>query len=559
MGVDEATLQTLGNAHTLMAAKMLRPRYSFEEALHLGPDRILALLGLSSIPTLLHIARLRQLVPCIRLRIREFWALVHWDSVWIGDIRGSLEWLASVLFPQNGTWPELWPFWRDMIAEHPGRWKALRRRAQRQAVQQEAWFAARLSHAGLLVRQLKTIGALLHSEALDVSDQRFCCAVCHCVFDSYNKWSLHAFKRHGRVMQGRGLLTGSQCQACLRHFRTNVRLCRHLRLTPSCRLRLQQAGHVCDIEPGVGSRKADDPAGSQAPVLQAAGPRLPLPWAPVLEERQRPVAEILDCLRHVDFDGRLAVCSQAELWSRIMLSFSCVCAPTDRLRHTVRAWADVVADTPLELRDRLWPCVEWLLQADLVTWLVPDPVTPSPSLTTFRDSELALSLLDQSRICLPPCVYSDHDLVVVAGPSAWEKRAFATYGVKLLFFSHEDCLKRLAEGLLPEYMEGPFEELRFVLIDEGLGCLSEDSPRSLPCVRFQTCLNKACLAGDLLRFFLRLLARGIPTHFITTGLSDTCRGAVLGLKAVHTTTHGGWVIAHRREADCSDVFHHFPN
>ena len=109
-------------------------------------------------------------------------------------------------------------------------------------------------------------------------------------------------------MQGRGILAGSQCQACLRHFRTNVQLCRHLRFTPTCRARLQQTGFNCPLEPGIGSKKAPDPAASQAPVLQAEGPLLPLPLPDLVEERRRPVAEVLDCLRHLDFDGFLQVC-----------------------------------------------------------------------------------------------------------------------------------------------------------------------------------------------------------------------------------------------------------
>ena len=259
----------------------------------------------------------------------------------------------------------------------------------------------------------------------------------------------------------------------------------------------------------------------------------------------------------MDFDGHLATCSSEELWSRIRLSFSCVCASTDRLRHTVRAWAQVVDGTPQDLCCRLRPCVEWLSQTDLVQWLVPAPMTPAPRFTTFRDGELTLSMLDKSTVRIPPSAPSDNDIVVVAGPRAWESRAFSLYGTKLLFFPHEDTLDRLAAGLLPEYMEGPFEELRFVLTDEGLGQLSGVCPQSLPCARFQTCLNKASLAGDLLRFFLRLLARGVPAYLLTSGSSDMCRGAVTGLREVSSTQFGSQLIVHKRADDCSDLFHLF--
>ena len=557
IGLDDKARLALNTAHTHMVARMLRPRYSFDEALHLGPERILAIFGVPSMSVLLHVARLRQLVPSIRLRIREFWALVHWNSTWLGEVRGSIEWLSAMVSPDADLWTHTWPSWQATIEHHPGRWKALLRRAQGRAMQQEAWHAARMHQAGLMVRQLQVLGALLDSEALDATDRHYCCAPCQCVFDSYNKWSLHAFKKHGRVMQGRGLLQGSQCQACLRHFRTNVRLCRHLRFTPSCRLKLQQAGYACELEPGVGSRRAPDPAGSQAPVLQASGPCMPLQFTDIVEERQRPVAEILDCLLHMDFDGHLATCSSEELWSRIRLSFSCVCASTDRLRHTVRAWAQVVDDTPIDLRCRLRPCLERLSQTDLVQWLVPVPLTPTPRFTTFRDGELTLSMLDKSTVRLPPSAPSDNDLVVVAGPRTWERRALSLYGTKLLFFPHEDTIDRLAAGLPPEYMEGPFEELRFVLTDEGLGQLSGVCPRSLPPSRFQTCLNKASLAGDLLRLFLRLLAHGVPAYLLTSGPSDLCRSAVTGLHEVSSTQLDSQLFVHMRAGDCPDLFHLF--
>ena len=69
IGVDKATLQALSTAHTLMAARILRPMFSFDEALHQGPDRILALLGLPSLKVLMHVSRLRHLLPCVKLGI----------------------------------------------------------------------------------------------------------------------------------------------------------------------------------------------------------------------------------------------------------------------------------------------------------------------------------------------------------------------------------------------------------------------------------------------------------------------------------------------------------
>ena len=79
-------------------------------------------------------------------------------------------------------------------------------------------------------------------------------------------------------------------------------------------------------------------------------------------------------------------CSDEELWRRLKLSFACVCAPTERLCHTVAAWALEVESLVPELRRHLCPCVEWLTQADIVTWLVPD--SESPSCVVRRENAL---------------------------------------------------------------------------------------------------------------------------------------------------------------------------
>ena len=139
--VDQASLQALEHAHVLMAARMMRPRFDFDAALHQGPQRILALLGLPSIAVLLHMARLRHLVPCIRLGIREVWALAHWEHGWLHLLQGSLVWLSELVLEPGRNWQEAWPEWLLLIQSHPGKWKALLRRAQVRAIRKLAWEA----------------------------------------------------------------------------------------------------------------------------------------------------------------------------------------------------------------------------------------------------------------------------------------------------------------------------------------------------------------------------------------------------------------------------------
>ena len=75
-------------------------------------------------------------------------------------------------------------------------------------------------------------------------------------------------------------------------------------------------------------------------------------------------------------------------------------------------------------------------------------------------------MLDSSAVCLPAVSLSDEDIVVVVAPEAWEPGAHALFGAKLLFYSHSDCLSCLNGGRVPEFMDGPFAELRFVLVSE---------------------------------------------------------------------------------------------
>ena len=184
---------------------------------------------------------------------------------------------------------------------------------------------------------------------------------------------LHAFKTHGRHTVGRGILSGRQCQKCLRHFGTNLKLCKHLAYSAVCRKSLQAAGHFADLEPGQGHAKATAADLSKAPVLQADGPTLPFDSLQWEDEPDRPVAEILECLRLIGFDFDLD--NPDEVWERVRIAFSCVCAATQRMRRTAAAFSEELhatgafSSTGSQLLQEI---MEWIATADLVDWLVPE-------------------------------------------------------------------------------------------------------------------------------------------------------------------------------------------
>ncbi|CAE7487959.1 HBS1L, partial [Symbiodinium microadriaticum] len=211
--VGPAELAPLESAHHHMAATMLRPQYSIDAAKHLGPAQVLSLVELPSVPVLLHLARLRHLQSCVVVGVPEFWALAHAEASWLSLVRDSLKWLFELTSAGHSTtsWEALWPQWVDTMRYRPGAWKRLLRKAQTRAVRAERWQAALLNHRGLLSRQLQFAGGILICDLPAEWDRVQCCALCGKIFDSKQKWSVHAFKCHGRTTIGRGVKTAFSC------------------------------------------------------------------------------------------------------------------------------------------------------------------------------------------------------------------------------------------------------------------------------------------------------------------------------------------------------------
>ena len=416
---EEKVLAPLSTTYHHMAASMLRPRYRVEEARHLGSSsrragtaksanwrspavtrrscsaapRVLMLTGLPSMPVLMHLARLRHLHSCISVSIPEFWALAHAEGKWLELVRASLDWLRELLPSKHGVeaWATLWPQWLDIMRLKPASWKRMLRTAQARATRREAWQASLQCHRGLLSRQLQVHGGMLICPPPPEWDSKYCCAPCGRVFSTRQRWSVHAFKSHGRLALGRGLLEGRQCQHCLRHFGTNLKLCQHLAYSRPCRHSLSAAGFQCRPMPGQGHHLAEDPGRSQAPVLQAEGPSIEPPYLEWLDASDRPIAEVLDCLSCLCVDGDTLV--DSELWHRLHLAFSCVCGETARLRLTAQTFSQRVqemSDLSRTFRDRVSAALDWISGADIVEWLVPSPDAASHTFMTFRDSELVL-------------------------------------------------------------------------------------------------------------------------------------------------------------------------
>ena len=538
--VDDKALMQLSSAYHHMVASMLRPQYRVEEAKHLGPARILMLAGLPSMPVLLHLSRLRHLHSCVTVAIKEFWALAHAEGTWLCLVRASLGWLRALLPSQEGSddWATSWPQWVGMMRGRPGAWKRLLRTAQSRAVRQEAWIASCQGHRGLLSRQLQAQGGTLICPPPDDWDRKYCCAPCGKVFATRQRWAVHAFKSHGRLASGRGLLTGHQCQHCLRHFGTNLKLCKHLAYSRACRHSLSAAGFSCAPQPGQGHRLVEDAGRSQAPVLQAEGPCLEphrLDW---LDAVERPIAEVMDCLSCLcEVEDHI---TDGELWRRLKLAFSCVCGDSPRLRITAQSFLSHLRATVLPssaFRLRLIDALEWISSADIVEWLVPAPDSELSAHTTFRDSEIVLGMLEVAHISFPcPDVARDSCTWLTVGPDSWCK-LWPSHPGSTVSYTLEECLEILAQGSCPAFFEGPFDSVVCVLcITPWHGFQHQPSP-STPARPFRAQLDLEVLCGDIARLALRLWGLGVPTTLLYTAVAST---ALAPLPEVGSLEAGLW-------------------
>ena len=326
------------------------------------------------------------------------------------------------------------------------------------------------------------------------------CAPCNVVFRDFRAWSVHAFKCHGRIDEVRSLTDGLQCPHCLRHFATNVRLCRHIRHSTACRRTLLGNRQRTAPLPGIGSRKAPKEHLFCAPTLQAAGPhqREDVEW--IEDELDRPAAEVLDCLAHIDYDGLGLNFDPDVAWARVRQAFSCVCLPVKRLQVTAQVWLERLSSGesgttagPI-LSAFLLRAAQWVTCADFAEWLALQPTERPNNVSTFRHSESNLSLLDFSGLCIPAIQpwTIDHVLVCV-GP--WPPKTLDIRGTpEPLRYEHEASLLALAEGQELDFFVETLRDVGFFINVCGLPVPAVDTYDQAP--HFEAALPALRLSCD---------------------------------------------------------------
>ncbi|CAE7812872.1 unnamed protein product [Symbiodinium necroappetens] len=559
-GVTSVHLDSLDAVLRQMACQMLTPRYTCEEAWHLGTAQAIAAAKIPRASTYLHVSRLRYLLSCVRLDVKEIWALAHWERGWLGLIRSSVRWMWD-LTRNSGAEEDFhssWSHWIDECRRAPGKWKSRVRRALRAAVDGEARQAAYERHIGLLTRQLCRAGARFNAASPHSHTGQQVCAPCQLVFQDLRAWSVHAFKCHGRKDEVRSLVEGTQCPHCMRHYATTVRLCRHVRHSDACRRALLNRGERVHPAPGVGSRKAPKEHLFCAPTLQAEGPCPQELDGHLDDEMNRPSAEVLDCLAQIDFDGGLATMTDDEIWDRIRISMSCVCLPIQRLRVTLDVWEKGEGVGALnrsqESHAKVHRVLSWLRETDLVSALVPGTDEDSRKAHVSGPAIGPLCEADLLAINLPyPDAWTkDHVLVAVGATPAL--KILTAYGRTPLLYSHEESLTVLASGTTPDFLEEIDRGCGFCF--DLLGLNTPSSTDSVPAKKADLALQSIRLACDITRCAVRCWTNGIRAYLKVPDRKSVDIETILRMPGVRHTRQEGSVALWAGQVDePADLFH----
>ncbi|CAE6969206.1 unnamed protein product [Symbiodinium sp. CCMP2456] len=248
--------------------------------------------------------------------------------------------------------------------------------------------------------------------------------------------------------------------------------------------------------------------------IKAQGPPCRLSDLPWIDEPDRPIAEVLDCLDQIGYD--LGDGTDAQLWQRLREAFSCVCADTERLRLTATHYRTSLAvrEHPPALSRRLFDALGWIVEADLAEWLVPSPALDETQPATFRDGDDVLRDLEVSDIAFPLVRSAEPEQTwVFVGPADWWNS--------------------------PTFFDGPFRSVRFEInVGEWHGFLTPPV-FSGPSKVFKALLLRETFGSDLVRFALRLWGLGVYARLWHSADSLSSLNPLPDIRAIEQGTAEG--------------------
>ncbi len=297
-------------------------------------SRVVAFLGLPLPQDLLHEARLRYATSIYRSGPTTLWTLMAADKSWLHCFQEAFHWMLENLKGygpdgQGNDWSCNFDSWCQRDPSSLKKWiSKAARHAQlqhRKKVEWGEWYFDFLREAISL--GLQTDFPILVGQPAEAEEKADACLVCHRFFRTRAAWAVHAFKNHQRTAPEREVIQTSRCEACMREYRTPMKLLAHLRHSKVCHAKLRRAGHRYDLLPGRGHRDEYKDSSFPIPVLPSAGPRLPR-----MANEDEPMDEVIDlplleglmpsrkCLRTAlmkkDVTGSLSFCRTMSFVSR---------------------------------------------------------------------------------------------------------------------------------------------------------------------------------------------------------------------------------------------------
>lgn len=257
--------------------RMAQTQFGLQQR-HWNDRRLRAQLQVPHPQVVLRAGRLSYLQHLVRAGDDTVWAMSQQTLQLWALISEDLDWLRNNVcrpeLPAGGIY-EQWEAWQQML-QRPGKsWTNLVKKGVKHSVQQERkdhdWEEWQTQCVKYLIE-----ADLLEAPLLKNSTGQQFCGVCRQTFRTMAAWSVHAFKKHGRVTYARTVAQGTQCQICLKQYPTHVSLINHLKYSVVCFQQLQQRGVRARLEPGMNSRQANQEEPEwRPPVLRADGPPLP--------------------------------------------------------------------------------------------------------------------------------------------------------------------------------------------------------------------------------------------------------------------------------------------
>ena len=244
-------------------------------------DKILAFVELPSPAVLLHDSRLRYSLSLIRSGPQHLWSLLTAEREWLSLLRESIDWMQSQL---TGYGPDRYgnqfaPDWNQWFREQPQAIKGWISKAVRHDVLQQQistqwgeWhhdFLLECQSSGLQIDFPWTTVDIGHVNELC---QLEACLSCGQIFRGRGPWSVHAFRKHGRINWRRRYISGSRCEACLKEFFTETRLLQHLNYSHRCAMTLRRNMRQVDVQPGRTSKREVKDRLMKVPAHRAEGP-----------------------------------------------------------------------------------------------------------------------------------------------------------------------------------------------------------------------------------------------------------------------------------------------